>query len=151
MAAPRARTSDPAAGRAKQHGPITLHDVPRRVPALPKQLTLPRAKALWRELWRSPVSALWRLDEDGPLVVRVILLRVRIEREGLDAAGWLYGALQAAEDRLLLNPRARRTAGVVIEPPDDDAATSPASNGKRRGTVAARRRQRILRAIPPPE
>ena len=98
---------------AKQHGPIALSAERRTPPKPPTSLRGRRERALWRELTSAPVAALWSTD-DRPLVERLILLRVRLEREGADAPGWLHSAITSAEDRLLLNPRSRRTAGVAI-------------------------------------
>ena len=54
----------------------------------------------------------------------------------------IYTALCTLEDRLLLNPKARRIAGVgIVEP----AAAERNGNGNGRKKLPARERQRLLR------
>ena len=128
----------------KKGGPITLPDAPLKQPAAPRHLSSKRARAAWRDLWSSPVAALWRVDLDAPIVERLILLRERIDRDGLDAPRWVFAAAQAAEDRLFLNWRSRRTAGIAVVPPEDEPAPA-----KRNGasTMTARRRARVEATI----
>jgi hypothetical protein len=123
--------------RPSGRGSHELVDEPRKPPAVPRSLDA-RSKAIWRELYSAPVAALWR-DEDRALVLRLILLRRRLEDELADAPGWVYGVVQGLEDRLLLNPRARRAAGVVYVEP----ASSSSSSTVRR--LDDRRRARIAR------
>jgi hypothetical protein len=113
--------------------------VPRKPPACPRSVSSKAARVLWRELYAEPVAELWR-DTDRALVLRLILLRLRLEAEGLEAPGWVYAATSSLEDRLLLNPRARRAAGVVYVSPASDEREKP-------GTVRLdeRRRAKIAR------
>ena len=138
MATPKARTSEQVRHDAKRHGPLTLHDRPLKPRPTPATLA-PAARPLWRELWRSPLAALWR-EEDVPMIERLLLLRLRLAVEGADAPGWIFGVVQGIEDRLLLNPRSRRTAGVVIVPP-------PVERGNGERKLDGRRRKRLLASV----
>ena len=94
-------------------------------------------QAAWREWWSSPVSVLWTSD-DAPAVVRLIRLRVRIDSEDvMDAPVSLFSQVGQLEDRLALNPRARRQAGIVV------VATGDERNG--RPLPTGRERERLLR------
>jgi hypothetical protein len=126
-------------GTSRRGSLLELVDRKRKPPAAPRSLDTP-ARAVWRELWREPVSDLWR-ETDRALVVRLVRLRLRLENEA-DSPGWVYSSASSLEDRLLLNPRARRAAGVVYVP-----APSPADrkNGVRR--LDERRRQRLARGV----
>ena len=97
-------SSDQRRGRAGH----TISDAPRTPPP-PDGLTAPE-RAAWRELWASPVSVLWTSD-DAPAVVRLIRLRARIDVEGVRSCPVsLFSQVGQLEDRLALNPRARRQA-----------------------------------------
>lgn len=125
-------------GRAPA-GVVELVDVARKPPAAPKKLDA-GTRAVWRELYSAPVAALWR-PEDRALVLRLVLLRRRLELEAADAPGWLYGVAQGLEDRLLLNPRARRAAGILyVDPP-----TASSSSGPKVRRLDDRRRARIAK------
>lgn len=141
MATPRLPSRDPdhRPTTAKRTGPIELHDVQRKPPAAPRTFRGKRERELWRELYAEPVAELWR-PTDTSLVVRLIGLRVRLEREGADASGWVYAATSSLEDRLLLNPRARRAAGIVYVPPP----VGDSRGGKVR-QLDDRRRERMAR------
>ena len=123
-----------------RRGGVELVDEPRKPPAAPRSLDR-RSKALWRELFSEPVSELWG-DGDGRLVTRLVGLLVRIERDGADAPGWVFALCQGIEDRLYLNPRARRAAGIVLVPP-------PASSRSREkvGRLDDRRRARLAKGV----
>lgn len=124
-------------GRAPA-GVVELVDEPRKPPAPPKGLDA-GSRAVWRELYTEPVAGLWR-KVDRALVLRLVLLRHRLELEGVDAPGWVYGVAQGLEDRLLLNPRARRAGGVVyVDPPP------PTSSGPKVRRLDDRRRARIAK------
>ena len=102
-------SNDHRRGRASH----TISDAPRTPPLPPDGLTASE-QAAWRELWSSPVSVLWTSD-DAPAVVRLIRLRARIDNEGVMAAPVsLFSQVGQLEDRLALNPRARRQAGIVV-------------------------------------
>jgi hypothetical protein len=138
MATPKARTSETTSVRGARHGPLSLPDVPLKPRPVPATL-MREARPLWRELWASPIAALWR-EEDVPVVERLLTLRVRLAVEGLEAPGWLFGAMQGLEDRLLLNPRSRRSAGVAIVPPPEQR------NGRRR-KLDTSRKARLLSPV----
>jgi hypothetical protein len=71
----------------------------RKPPAPPEGLSAAE-RAAWRELWASPVSALWASD-DVPTVIRLIRLRARIDAEGvMDAPVSLFSQVGQLEDRL---------------------------------------------------
>jgi hypothetical protein len=124
-------------GRAP-NGVVELVDQARKPPAVPRKLDAV-ARATWRELYSEPVSDLWR-HVDRDLVLRLVLLRRRLETEGVDAPGWIYAAASSLEDRLLLNPRARRVAGIVYVPPAPSE-----SRGPKVRRIDERRRARIER------
>ena len=65
----------------RRRGGHALSDAPRTPPPSPKGLSVSE-RAAWRELWSSPVSALWTSD-DVPSVVRLIRLRARLDAEGV--------------------------------------------------------------------
>lgn len=124
-------------GRAPA-GVVELVDVARKPPAAPRSLDK-GTRAVWRELYTEPVAGLWRAV-DRALVLRLVLLRRRLELEGADAPGWVYGVAQGLEDRLLLNPRARRAAGIVyVDPPPTTSA------GPKVRRLDERRRARIAK------
>lgn len=135
MAIARSPTRDTS--NAKRSGLLELVDRPRKPPTAPRAIDA-RSKAIWRELYAEPVSDTWR-PVDGALVLRLVTLRRRLELDGAEAPGWIYGVVQGLEDRLLLNPRARRVAGVVYTEPE---ASSSASGVRR---LDERRRARIAR------
>jgi hypothetical protein len=125
-------STEPGRGR----GGHAIADTPRTPPLPPDELTAPERVA-WRELWASPVAALWTSD-DAPTVVRLIRLRARIDAEGvMDAPVSLFAQVGQLEDRLALNPRARRQAGIVL------VAGEAAPNGQRPPTK--RELERLLR------
>jgi hypothetical protein len=68
----------------------------------------PRERAWWDRLWRSPAAALW-CESDVAAVTRLVVLETT---EGLDAK--VLAELRQLEDRLLLNPWARRVAKVEV-------------------------------------
>ena len=83
------------------------------------------------------MSVLWTSD-DAPAVVRLIRLRARIEAEGvMSCPVSLFSQVGQLEDRLALNPRARRQAGIVV------VAAGPERTGRRLPT--SRERERLLR------
>lgn len=106
----------PQARRRKRAAEVVLVDVPRKPPPAPKGLRGKRERELWRELWADPVAALWSAS-DGRLVARLAVLLARIEADGRDCPGWVFGLSMGLEDRLALNVRSRRAAGIVLEPP----------------------------------
>ena len=125
-------SNDQRRGRAGH----TISDAPRTPPPPPDGLTAAE-RAAWRELWASPVSVLWTSD-DAPAVVRLIRLRARIDSEGvMDAPVSLFSQVGQLEDRLALNPRARRQAGIVV------VATRDERQGRR--LPNSRERERLLR------
>ena len=125
-------SNDQRRGRAGH----TISDAPRTPPPPPHGLTASE-RAAWRELWSSPVSVLWTSD-DTPAVVRLIRLRARIDSEGvMDAPVSLFSQVGQLEDRLALNPRARRQAGIVV------VATGAERTGRR--LPNSRERERLLR------
>jgi hypothetical protein len=132
-------SSTPSSSSSKR--PLELEDRPRKPPAVPRTLGN-RARRLWKELYSEPVSDLWR-PSDATLVVRLIGLRERIETEGPACPLAVYGIVQGLEDRLLLNPRARRAAGVVYIAASS-SRPSPNGNGKVR-RLDERRRARLTR------
>lgn len=114
-----------------------LVDVPKPPPGLTRD-----EQAGWRDLWRHP-SAKWWLPEDGVFILRLVRLRGRLDREGDDAPGWLYGALAQIEKALFLAPSTRtaRMRAAATEP-------APARRPQRRqspGVPTARERDRLLR------
>ena len=124
----------------RRRGGHALSDAPRTPPPPPKGLTASE-RAAWRELWSSPVSALWTSD-DVPSVVRLIRLRARLDAEGVAAAPVsLFGQVARLEDRLILTPLARRQAGIVLA--DDPRRAGGGRNGSRQ--PSARERERLLR------
>jgi hypothetical protein len=123
----------------RRRGGHALSDVPRTPPPPPKGLSASE-RAAWRELWSSPVSALWTSD-DVPSVVRLIRLRARLDAEGVAAAPVsLFGQVARLEDRLILTPQARRQAGVLA---DDPRRAGSGRNASR--PPSARERERLLR------
>jgi hypothetical protein len=125
-------SSDQRRGRANH----TISDAPRIPPPPPDGLTAPEREA-WRELWASPVSVLWTSD-DAPAVVRLIRMRARIDDEGVaNCPVSLFSQVGQLEDRLALNPRARRQAGIVV------VATGAERTGRR--LPNSRERERLLR------
>jgi hypothetical protein len=117
-----------------------LSDAPRTPPPPPKGLSASE-RAAWRELWSSPVAALWTSD-DVPSVVRLIRLRARLDAEGVAAAPVsLFGQVARLEDRLILTPQARRQAGIVLA--DDPRRAGSGRNASR--PPSARERERLLR------
>ena len=83
------------------------------------------------------MAVLWT-DDDAPTVVRLIRLRARIDSEGVtDAPVSLFSRVGQLEDRLALNPRARRQAGIVV------VATGAGRQGRR--LPNSRERERLLR------
>jgi hypothetical protein len=131
-----AREAGRPSGRSP-NGVVELVDRPRKPPPAPRKLDAP-ARKIWRELYAEPVADLWR-PVDAALVLRLVVLRRRLELEGAEAPGWVYGVMQGHEDRLLLNPRARRVAGVVYVEPE------AASSGSTVRRIDERRRARIAR------
>ena len=125
-------SSDQRRGRASH----TISDAPRTPPPPPDGLTAAE-RAAWRGLWASPVSVLWTSD-DAPAVVRLIRLRARIDSEGvMDAPVSLFSQVGQLEDRLALNPRARRQAGIVVVAAGAERQGRPLPN--------SRERERLLR------
>jgi hypothetical protein len=125
-------SNDQRRGRAGH----TISDAPRTPPPPPHGLTAAE-RAAWRELWSSPVSVLWTSD-DAPAVVRLIRLRARIDVEGvMSCPVSLFSQVGQLEDRLALNPRARRQAGIVV------VATGAERTGRR--LPNSRERERLLR------
>jgi hypothetical protein len=125
-------SNDQRRGRAGH----TISDAPRTPPPPPDGLTASE-RAAWRELWSSPVSVLWTSD-DAPAVVRLIRLRARIDAEGVaNCPVSLFSQVGQLEDRLALNPRARRQAGIVV------VATGDERTGRR--LPNSRERERLLR------
>jgi hypothetical protein len=124
----------------RRRGGHALSDAPRTPPPLPKGLSASE-RAAWRELWSSPVAALWTSD-DVPSVVRLIRLRARLDAEGVAAAPmYLFGQVARLEDRLILTPHARRQAGIVLA--DDPRRAGSGRNASR--PPSARERERLLR------
>ena len=83
------------------------------------------------------MSVLWTSD-DAPAVVRLIRLRARIDNEGVMAAPVsLFSQVGQLEDRLALNPRARRQAGIVL--------VAAAAERKAQRLPNSRERERLLR------
>lgn len=124
----------------RRRGGHALSDAPRTPPPPPKGLSASE-RAAWRELWSSPVSALWTGD-DVPSVVRLIRLRARLDAEGVAAAPVsLFGQVARLEDRLILTPQARRQAGIVLA--DDPRRAGSGRNASR--PPSARERERLLR------
>jgi len=83
------------------------------------------------------VSVLWTSD-DTPAVVRLIRLRARIDAAGvMDAPVSLFSQVGQLEDRLALNPRARRQAGIVL--------VAAAAERKAQRLPNSRERERLLR------
>ena len=83
------------------------------------------------------MSVLWTSD-DAPAVVRLIRLRARIDAEGVaNCPVSLFSQVGQLEDRLALNPRARRQAGIVLVATGDELPGRPPPNG--------RDRERLLR------
>ena len=122
----------------KRAATIELEDVRRKPLKAPPSITDKRAKAIWAELTSSPLMAVWTTS-DLELVARLALLRRRYEFELDEAPAWLYSALAHMEDRLYLNPRSRRLAGIVIV----DAPAATDTQVVR--TLTAQRRRRIER------
>ena len=121
----------------RRRGGHAIADAPRTPPKPPTGLTAAE-RAAWRELWASPVSALWTSD-DVPSVIRLIRLRARLDAEGVaNAPVTLFGQVARLEDRLILTPLARRQAGVSLVP-----AAAAQSHGSR--PLNARERKRLLR------
>jgi hypothetical protein len=125
----------------RRRGGHALSDAPRTPPPPPKGLSTSE-RAAWRELWSSPVAALWTSD-DVPSVVRLIRLRARLDAEGVAAAPVsLFGQVARLEDRLILTPLARRQAGIALVP-SAGVGGSGVRNGSRQ--LSARERERLLR------
>ena len=127
----------PTSNDQRRGRPIhTISDAPRTPPPPPDGLTAAE-QASWRELWASPVSVLWTSD-DAPAVVRLIRLRARIDAEGvMSCPVSLFSQVGQLEDRLALNPRARRQAGIVV------VAAAAERTGRR--LPNSRERERLLR------
>src|SRR3954463_8915544 len=113
----------------RKRGGHAITDAPRTPPKPPAGLTA-EERAAWRELWSSPVSALWTAD-DVPAVVRLIRLRARIDAEGV-ATGpvSLFGQVASLEDRLILTPRARRREGILLVPSAGAEGNGAERNGR---------------------
>ena len=124
----------PVTSLSSRRGTIELVDEPRKPPPAPRTLDK-RERELWR-LFSDPIADLWSAG-DRRLVVRLIGPLVRLEREGASAPGWVYALTQSLEDRLTLNPRARRAAGVVF--------VAPPLAPLRVRRIDAHRRERIAR------
>lgn len=135
------RDADARPAQARRAAAIELVDLPRKPPPAPATLKAAHDKAVWRELFSEPIADLWR-PADRALVLRLVLLRKRLDSLGLEAPTGVYSAVQALEDRLLLNPRARRAAGVVYVPP---APTDLAKASSKVRPIDERRRARIAR------
>jgi hypothetical protein len=121
-----------------RRGGHVLDDRPRTPPPAPRGLSAAERRG-WEELWSLPVSALWH-EGDGALVLRLVKIRLRLDAEGASAPVTLYSQASGLEDRLLLSPRARRSAGISIVEADT-GRSSP--NGPVR--LKARERERLLR------
>lgn len=144
-------TDDLRSRHAKASGLVVLVDVPRKPPAPPAGVTGARAKA-WKELWSSPLSAVWR-PEDAPVVLRLVDVRLRLETEAAKAPAALFGICQGLEDRLCLNPRARRAAGIELVPGPPRAERSGSgklSAAERRKLDALKRELGIATPAPRP-
>jgi hypothetical protein len=119
---------------------VAIPNVKRRPRAAPKSLVGKTERAIWRRLWSNPISVLWETDEDEQLVRDLILLRTRLENEGAGVPLGVFGQIRSLEDRLILSPRARRVAGIVLVDPEP---ASSAGNGARK--VDRRRREQMIR------
>jgi hypothetical protein len=130
----RTGCSRPRTDQRRGRAGHTISDAPRTPPPPPDGLTAAERVA-WRELWASPVSVLWTSD-DAPAVVRLIRLRVRIDSEDvMDAPVSLFSQVGQLEDRLALNPRARRQAGIVVVATADERNGRPLPNSRERGRL----------------
>jgi hypothetical protein len=130
-----------SSGQRRGRGGHAISDAPRTPPKPPAGLTAAE-RAAWRELWSSPVAALWTSD-DVPSVVRLIRLRARLDTEGVaNAPVTLFGQVARLEDRLILTPQARRAAGVALVP-----SLPEGNGGDRNGSrmPSSRGRERLLR------
>ena len=128
----------------RRRGGHALADAPRTPPPPPKGLSASE-RAAWRELWSSPVAALWTSD-DVPSVVRLIRLRARLDAEGVAAAPVsLFGQVARLEDRLILTPLARRQAGIVLA---DDPRRAERRAQRLAATVGAGARAAAARLNP---
>jgi len=119
-------------------GRIELALTKRKPKPPPKCLTKPAERAIWRKLWAAPVSVLWETDYEDELVLDLVYLRARLRAEGIEAPLGVIGQIRSLEDRLLLSPRARRVAGIVLVKPEP---ARKAGAGKASGVGADRRRQ----------
>jgi hypothetical protein len=123
-------------GKRRTDRPRTVLSAERLEPPPAPEELAEHLLAGWDRLWSLPVAALWREGEDGDAVARLCELRSRLADP--EAPGWVFGAVQSLEDRLLLNPRARRIAGISYEQEPE-----PKQNGRPRMT--SRERERLLR------
>jgi hypothetical protein len=83
-----------------------------KAPPAPKG-TGARVRELYRQLWRTPESVLWR-PEDANAVLRLAILREKIERDGYSAGA--FNGATSIEDRLYLSPRSRAARRIRVEP-----------------------------------
>jgi hypothetical protein len=99
---------------------------PIPAPPWPLGSQTPREGELWLELWRHPVSILWReedLTSKAALYARKI---AEAEKPGSPAS--LLNALRGLADDLYLSVGAQRRAGIALADPGEDAdAASPAA------------------------
>jgi hypothetical protein len=83
-----------------------------QAPPVPRDLDV-RVRAIYRALWRTPESILWR-PEDSPATLRLAILRAKIEADGY--ASGTFNSCTVLEDRLYLSPRSRAARRIRVEP-----------------------------------
>jgi hypothetical protein len=118
--------------------------IPREIPAIPAPpwplgSQSPREADLWAELFRNPVSILWR-EED--LVSKAALYARKVaEAEKPGSPASLLGALRGLADDLYMSVAAQRRAGITLAIPNDDGSepTAPASASAHRAPARSQR------------
>jgi hypothetical protein len=93
---------------------MTVPEPARSVPRLPEWArTNVWSVQWWEQAWASPVSGLWQ-SCDIPALARLAVLHGEVAARMLEDSK-LLSEIRALEDRFLLNPNARRIAGVALD------------------------------------
>lgn len=130
-------------GNGRGRETIAIENRKRKPRPSPRGLVGREERKLWRKLWSEPVSEKWEVDYDEELVLDLILLRMIRIGKGAGTPLGVFGQIRSLEDRLLLSPRARRVAGIVLVDPAEPASRKTGGNGH--GNLDKRRREQILR------
>jgi len=113
----------------------TLSDASPTPPKPPTGLTAAERKA-WREVWSSPVSQLWTVD-DHAIVLRLIRLRNRLDGDVANAPVTLFGQVAALESRLILTRRDATGRASCCPPTRAAQAARGTARGDRRRKSAS--------------